>query len=248
MTLPGTSGLMNFRMRTYDPRLGRFLQADPIGYAGGANLFAYVGGDPVNLIDPWGVEEPSGKCKPTPEAPCLPEIKVTGQKTYCTDRRPGTTCIVNPRGGPTGGLRDVGYFGGSQGGSGSQESPQEAAERECRAASSRRAALEHRIPGYIRNFDHYYNDLGNMRYFAGQWRGSTVLPGIIAFTFGTVGSSNVIEAPEAWRQRQAPRSTAVLIVGTFMGFSAFRSSLVADALQARADELYWCPIAGMESG
>jgi hypothetical protein len=35
--------------------LGRFLQPDPIGFAGGdANLFRYCGGDPVNFIDPFG--------------------------------------------------------------------------------------------------------------------------------------------------------------------------------------------------
>ena len=43
-----------YRARIYDPRLGRFLQPDPIGYGDGMNMYAYVGGDPVNFTDPSG--------------------------------------------------------------------------------------------------------------------------------------------------------------------------------------------------
>lgn len=50
-------GLQYSRLRTYAPGAGRFLQADPIGYAAGANLYWYVGGDPINLIDPMGLSE-----------------------------------------------------------------------------------------------------------------------------------------------------------------------------------------------
>ncbi|MES2339178.1 MAG: RHS repeat-associated core domain-containing protein [Pseudomonadota bacterium] len=48
-------GLYNYKMRMYAPTLGRFLQTDPIGLAGGVNLYGYVGGDPVNATDPMGL-------------------------------------------------------------------------------------------------------------------------------------------------------------------------------------------------
>ncbi|HEX6374083.1 MAG TPA: RHS repeat-associated core domain-containing protein, partial [Allosphingosinicella sp.] len=49
------ANLHYYRARIYDPRLGRFLQPDPIGYGSGMNLYAYVGGDPVNFTDPLGL-------------------------------------------------------------------------------------------------------------------------------------------------------------------------------------------------
>jgi RHS repeat-associated protein len=40
--------------RYYDPKLGRYLRADPLGLDAGVNLFAYVHGNPINSIDPDG--------------------------------------------------------------------------------------------------------------------------------------------------------------------------------------------------
>lgn len=47
-------GLTYYKARFYSPALGRFLQTDPVGYAAGLNLYAYVDGDPINLTDPTG--------------------------------------------------------------------------------------------------------------------------------------------------------------------------------------------------
>jgi RHS repeat-associated protein len=43
-------------MRYYDPASGRFLQRDPIGVAGGLNVYLYCGGNPVAFLDPAGLQ------------------------------------------------------------------------------------------------------------------------------------------------------------------------------------------------
>ena len=49
------AGLQYNRARWYDPRTGRFLSEDPIGFAGGdVNLYRYAGNSPTNATDPSG--------------------------------------------------------------------------------------------------------------------------------------------------------------------------------------------------
>ncbi|MGQ9686792.1 MAG: RHS repeat-associated core domain-containing protein [Thiobacillaceae bacterium] len=47
-------GLFFMANRYYHARLGRFIQRDPIGLAGGWNTYAYAGNNPVGRIDPQG--------------------------------------------------------------------------------------------------------------------------------------------------------------------------------------------------
>jgi RHS repeat-associated protein len=53
--LDAATGYYYVRARYYSPALGRFLEPDPIGTTGGANIYAYVGNDPLNGIDPLGL-------------------------------------------------------------------------------------------------------------------------------------------------------------------------------------------------
>jgi RHS repeat-associated protein len=50
------NGLLYMRARYYNPYLCRFLNADPSGFAAGLNFYAYANGNPVNLIDPFGLD------------------------------------------------------------------------------------------------------------------------------------------------------------------------------------------------
>nr|WP_237229603.1 RHS repeat-associated core domain-containing protein [Pseudomonas sp. GR 6-02] len=50
------TGLYYYRARYCQPGFGRFISGDPIGLAGGINIFVYVSGNPTNFIDPFGLE------------------------------------------------------------------------------------------------------------------------------------------------------------------------------------------------
>ena len=60
-------GTLYRRNRSYDPSTGRFTQEDPIGLAGGLNLYGFASGDPVNYGDPFGLcpadkRDKDGRC------------------------------------------------------------------------------------------------------------------------------------------------------------------------------------------
>ena len=79
------------RYRDYDPSTGRYIQADPIGLAGGQNIYAYAGNNPINRVDPMGLREgtihiPVPWWWPVPAYPGPTNMKPT----------PGSTPIPGP--------------------------------------------------------------------------------------------------------------------------------------------------------
>ncbi len=53
-------GLYYMRARYYSPQLARFISRDPAGLAGGVNLYAYAGDDPIDFSDPTGTDNLEG--------------------------------------------------------------------------------------------------------------------------------------------------------------------------------------------
>jgi RHS repeat-associated protein len=52
----GETGLHYNYHRFYDPEIGRYFTVDPIGLAGGINVFFYSLGNPLKFIDPKGLQ------------------------------------------------------------------------------------------------------------------------------------------------------------------------------------------------
>ncbi len=78
------AGLYYVRNRWYDPEVGRFISEDPIGIAGGINLYVYVGNDPVNSLDPYGLVGGS----------CVAVLQAINLHPDVIDRICGTTKVL----------------------------------------------------------------------------------------------------------------------------------------------------------
>ena len=70
----GETGLYYNRFRYYDPEVGRYIGKDPIGLLGGSNPYAYTS-NPVNWVDPLGLQQGCPPTYKTPFKPLTPKQK-----------------------------------------------------------------------------------------------------------------------------------------------------------------------------
>ncbi|MDP3284134.1 MAG: RHS repeat-associated core domain-containing protein [Desulfobacterales bacterium] len=74
--------------RFYDPKMGRYVSADPIGLEGGINLYTYVLNNPIRRIDPSGLKvyrckRPFNPGKPGDKIPLYKKISKTYHEYNC---------------------------------------------------------------------------------------------------------------------------------------------------------------------
>jgi RHS repeat-associated protein len=92
------SGLSYYLRRFYEPNLQRWLNRDPIGEAGGINLYGYVGNSPPNRIDPlgldygWPVVPPPGYPPTFPPPPPKPPQYPQGFSLCQRDLQKDSSC------------------------------------------------------------------------------------------------------------------------------------------------------------
>ncbi|MBL8387689.1 MAG: hypothetical protein JNK17_05715 [Hydrogenophaga sp.] len=77
------NGLFYNWNRFYDPRVGRYTSADPIGLEGGWNRFGYVGGNPLGFVDPEGLQVNDPTIDPVMGRPCAVQCNDIAQCLEC---------------------------------------------------------------------------------------------------------------------------------------------------------------------
>jgi len=83
------------RFRDYDPRLGRYLQSDPLGCAGAINLYAYPP-NPLVAVDVLGLSHPSERETSAPTDDAGDSRPLTEQTSADGDAQPSTTPSSEP--------------------------------------------------------------------------------------------------------------------------------------------------------
>ena len=87
------TGLHHNGARDYDPKIGRYIQSDPIALSGGLNTYAYAGLSPTNKSDPRGLDNPATP-PGTPQSPPPSGAPNNNQPPAGPPELPNDYCLV----------------------------------------------------------------------------------------------------------------------------------------------------------
>lgn len=100
------SGAMFYNYyRDYDPTVGRYIESDPIGLAGGNNPYQYVTSNPLRYVDPFGLDPRCGagwRAVLDPSNPggniyrCLRDPSEDPRKRICANAECAAGLLPNP--------------------------------------------------------------------------------------------------------------------------------------------------------
>ena len=79
------NGLLYMRARYYSPYICRFISADPSGFAGGLNHFAYANGNPISYLDPFGLGAVGESALSSSWMPTAPTAYEQKMQSFLTD-------------------------------------------------------------------------------------------------------------------------------------------------------------------
>ncbi len=256
MWLPDAQ-LYHYRARTYAPQIGRFMQTDPIGYAAGGNLYAYVGGDPMNFTDPSGMVQRRGSGVWVGYRECTGIL----HGTVVTDENGKDWCDLPAPGGPRpGGGNAPDGAGNNGGGKGGSSAAQDEVERQCAVATAQSAALQHRVPSYMTQIPAVWDDDRGLLYYEARARNGAAFMNLIAGFHGVGGGATASadgaaiisqgflarEVP-TWanivRQGESAAAAGPFIPGLVTGLLGKAEENLADAYAARREMLRICAIA-----